>query len=587
MAELDSQPKSVQSIYAWYDEGKLFVNRRYQRKLVWTLAEKQKLVESVLRKFPIPAVLLAERDNGSYEIIDGLQRLHTLISFIETAYPALDDKYFDITQFPTAKRRADEGSFTALTGESYITLREVSAFLDYSLAISVMRGATEAEIDEVFSRINTYGHRLSDQERRQAGVQDDFSALIRGLACDLRGDASSDILSLSQMPSISVDLPKTKHGYGVIAQDIFWVDQGILRSTDLRDSMDEQCLADIAASIIGGSLVDRSKDALDNIYDASNPENARIIRALDSYGADKFASELKYCIDQLLQVCRVGTPSKLRNVIFSRSSTNPFPAVFTILMIALHESLIGDQKTISNYSCVKKAISGVYDRIETSRRSTTPDERRKNVDTIKGLISGCLVPGNAKDIYGAHSTTDIDSTIRRSEIELPHYELKQGILRLQQPRSIDNGVIEKIVRTICAIANNGKMHGGSIIIGVTDKDSDAARIKQLDGIEPRKVGSRYVVGVKREATALNEKPEDYFARWKDSIRNSKLTQTLRDAVLSNMDYNDYYGLGIIVISIPAQSEMSFVDEEVYWRNGDETVKAVSPKTIAELARRFG
>jgi hypothetical protein len=44
--------------------------------------------------------------------------------------------------------------------------REVSTFLDYSLAISVMRGSTEDEIDDVFARINTYGHRLSDQERR-------------------------------------------------------------------------------------------------------------------------------------------------------------------------------------------------------------------------------------------------------------------------------------------------------------------------------------------------------------------------------------------------------------------------------------
>jgi hypothetical protein len=586
MAELDSQPKSVQSIYAWYDEGKLFVNRRYQRKLVWTLAEKQKLVESVLRKFPIPAILLAERDSGSYEIIDGLQRLHTLISFIETAFPTLDDKYFDINQFPNAKRRADEGNFTSRTGASYITPREVTTFLDYSLAISVMRGSTEAEIDDVFSRINTYGHRLSDQERRQAGVQDDFSNLIRELACDLRGDASSDILSLGQMPSISVDLPKTKHGYGIVAQEIFWVEQGILSSTDLRDSMDEQCLADIAASIIGGSLVDRSKDALDSIYDASNLENARIVRALDSYGAEKFSSELKYCIDQLLKVCRAGTPSKLRNIIFDKPSMNPFPAAFAILMIALHESLISDQKTISNYGDVKKAISGLYSRIETSRRSTAPEERRKNVDTIKGLISSYLVAGKAKDIYGAHSTTDIDSTIRRSEIELPHYELKQGMLKLQQPRSIDNGVTDKVIRTICAIANNGKMRGGSIIIGVTDKDSDAARVKQLDGIEPRKVGSRYVVGVKREATALNQKPEDYFARWKNAIRNSALSQPLCDSVLSNMDYNDYYGLGLIVISIPAQASMSFVGDDAYWRNGDETVQAVSSKKIADLALRF-
>jgi hypothetical protein len=143
VAELDSQPKSVQSIYSWYDEGKLFVNRRYQRKLVWTLPEKQKLVESILRKFPVPAILLAGRDTGGYEIIDGLQRLHTLVSFIETAFPTLDHKYFDVSQFPTAKGRANEGGFkpSSHNPDPWLVPREVSNFLDYSLAISVMRGA--------------------------------------------------------------------------------------------------------------------------------------------------------------------------------------------------------------------------------------------------------------------------------------------------------------------------------------------------------------------------------------------------------------------------------------------------------------
>ncbi|GAA3809006.1 DUF262 domain-containing protein [Amycolatopsis tucumanensis] len=124
MAELDSQPKSVQSIYSWYSEGRLYVNRRYQRKLVWTQVEKQKLVESVLQKYPVPAILLAERDTGDYEVIDGLQRLHTLVSFIETSFPTLDGKFFDISQFPTAKTRADEEKFEPKEDGERLNARE-------------------------------------------------------------------------------------------------------------------------------------------------------------------------------------------------------------------------------------------------------------------------------------------------------------------------------------------------------------------------------------------------------------------------------------------------------------------------------
>jgi uncharacterized protein with ParB-like and HNH nuclease domain len=64
MAELDSSPRSIQSLYSWYADKKLWVNRRYQRKLVWTLEEKQKLVASVLSGYPIPAILLAERETA-------------------------------------------------------------------------------------------------------------------------------------------------------------------------------------------------------------------------------------------------------------------------------------------------------------------------------------------------------------------------------------------------------------------------------------------------------------------------------------------------------------------------------------------
>lgn len=47
MAELLPQTTSIQTIYSWFTEGKIFVNRRYQRKLVWTAIEKQKLIESI------------------------------------------------------------------------------------------------------------------------------------------------------------------------------------------------------------------------------------------------------------------------------------------------------------------------------------------------------------------------------------------------------------------------------------------------------------------------------------------------------------------------------------------------------------
>lgn len=589
MAELASQPTSVQTVYTWYRDEKLLVNRRYQRKLVWTLEEKQKLIESLLKKYPIPAILLAERDGspGTYEIIDGLQRLHSIVSFIENAFPLIDGKYFNVDQFPTAKAAADEHLFEK-KGGALIGPKDVSILLDYSLGLSVMRNTTESEVNDVFDRINTYGHRLSDQERRQAGVQNEFSTTVRTLASLLRGDVSLDILPLQSMPSISIDLPMSNHGYEVKADEVFWVNQGILRSTDLRDSLDEQYIADIVACVVGGQPIERSKDALDEIYIKGATESERVLNALEVYGAGKVNDEIKYCIGEILKVCDAAEPVKLRTLIFAKTNTNAFPSVFAVLLIAFHELIVGDRKKVANYEALQESLKDISSRIEAGRKATAPEERRKNIDAVKGIIGANFVTETklAEVIYSNHTTVDIEAIIRRSEIELANYELKQGILTLTEGGGEDPQMIGKIINTICAIANIGPKSSGTILIGVTDKNADAERIKKIDGVEAKKVGKRFVVGVNREAKRLGISVEKYFSKLKEGIKNSALSPALRDSVLSNMDFNSFYGLGLIAVTVPPQHELSYVDEQLYWRNGDSTEVATSPKQIAGIASRF-
>jgi hypothetical protein len=137
------------------------------------------------------------------------------------------------------------------------------------------------------------------------------------------------------MPAISVDLPMTKHGYDIQADEVFWVMQGILRSTDLRDSMDEQCIADIAACIVGGQIIERAKDALDDVYSVGSAESNRISDALDVYGAERFSEEFKFCVDEILKVCTLNKPEKLRDIIWNKKkTTNAFPSVFATLLVA-------------------------------------------------------------------------------------------------------------------------------------------------------------------------------------------------------------------------------------------------------------
>ncbi len=292
--------------------------------------------------------------------------------------------------------------------------------------------------------------------------------------------------------------------------------------------MDEQCVADIAASVVGGKIIARSKDALDELYTQGSQESQRIEAALTSYGADKFAAELKYLISEVEGICdRPDPPTKLRALLFSRQTTNPFPAVFTVIMIAMHELLIGDDLQIADYAAVQTSLKDLDRRIDTSRGSPSPSERRQNVNTVRGLISPHLVPADGRALYDDQSATDIDGAIRRSDIEAPHYELKQGILRLDAAKHVDPGMLDKIIHTMCAIANNGPDRAGVLLLGVADNETDKNRVEQLYGISARAVGRKFVVGVRHEADTLGESMEAYFGRVRTAIGNSDLSEPLK------------------------------------------------------------
>ena len=49
-------PKPVQSLFDMYLKEQIVVNRRYQRKLVWSLEEKEKFIDSLVNGYPIPLI---------------------------------------------------------------------------------------------------------------------------------------------------------------------------------------------------------------------------------------------------------------------------------------------------------------------------------------------------------------------------------------------------------------------------------------------------------------------------------------------------------------------------------------------------
>ena len=114
---LRTDKMNVFSLFRMYTSDKLYVNRRYQRKLVWGVEEQRLLVDSILKEIPLPSVFLinCEYEDSKYnhfEIVDGMQRIFAIVSFLLGDFAVEyegDMCYFDPMQDAVTARLLQEG----------------------------------------------------------------------------------------------------------------------------------------------------------------------------------------------------------------------------------------------------------------------------------------------------------------------------------------------------------------------------------------------------------------------------------------------------------------------------------------------
>lgn len=266
MQELTIRSESVQRMYSFYREKKLIVNRRYQRKLVWSIDEKAAFIDSVLKEFPVPLFLFAEGKQDEetiYEIIDGMQRLNALFSYIENEFD-LNGEYFDLESTAETKLLKDTGIIKQKTP---MLDRKICAdkIASYILPISSYRSTDEETIDDIFRRINANGKHLSKQEIRQAGSVSLFAESVRKISSEIRGDVSlGDRIYLNDMQKISIT--SRNLSYGICVDELFWIKNGIIRREQVRESKNEEIIADILAAMIYDEMPRSSSKTLDEYY---------------------------------------------------------------------------------------------------------------------------------------------------------------------------------------------------------------------------------------------------------------------------------------------------------------------------------
>ena len=62
------------------------IHPEYQRRLVWDRAKRSAFIESLLMNIPIPPIFLLEWEYSRYEVMDGQQRLSSIVDFYENRF---------------------------------------------------------------------------------------------------------------------------------------------------------------------------------------------------------------------------------------------------------------------------------------------------------------------------------------------------------------------------------------------------------------------------------------------------------------------------------------------------------------------
>ncbi len=78
----DGYPISIGEIQSMYERGEIILRPQYQRYFRWSSEQKSKLIESILIGLPLPSFFMAQDEDGKWEVVDGMQRLSTILDFM-------------------------------------------------------------------------------------------------------------------------------------------------------------------------------------------------------------------------------------------------------------------------------------------------------------------------------------------------------------------------------------------------------------------------------------------------------------------------------------------------------------------------
>lgn len=170
-----------------YKNKELIIRPEYQRLFRWSNSQKTALIESILLSIPIPPIFVAEDDNGVWELVDGLQRVSTFLSFFgelensveeinnfsenDDLPEELEDEPYEPIEIGNRWKLEKGGLIENLEDFDVDTLpSKFKINLKRAVCrVEILRGESSTSMKyELFKRLNSGGSKLTPQEIRNA-----------------------------------------------------------------------------------------------------------------------------------------------------------------------------------------------------------------------------------------------------------------------------------------------------------------------------------------------------------------------------------------------------------------------------------
>lgn len=192
---------TIQTLQLKFETNKLKFDPHYQREYVWSDEKASKLVESCILRIPLPNFYFYQNKDGIYEIIDGVQRLTSILRYMS------DSKIMNSEgKLQNSFKLKNLTILTELENKKYSELdNETKGKIeDYPIRCIILRSDNKDDVvREIFSRLNTGGVNLEPQEVRNALYPSFFNTILDEIGKVIKSDLT--ISSKEEITEVSVN----------------------------------------------------------------------------------------------------------------------------------------------------------------------------------------------------------------------------------------------------------------------------------------------------------------------------------------------------------------------------------------------